>query len=81
MILPTKRLGPERAMLTIGAEILSLLVEPKTVSRLWNELSNAMSARTSTRIVSYDWFILTLDLLYMLGSIEIDHGKIRRFNQ
>jgi hypothetical protein len=81
MILPTKRLGPERAMITIGAEILSLLTEPKTVSRLWNELSRMMSERSSTRIINYDWFILTLDFLYMLGSIEIDHGKIRRFNQ
>jgi hypothetical protein len=38
MILPTKRLGIERAMLTVGAEILELLTEPKTVSRLWEEL-------------------------------------------
>lgn len=81
MILPTKRLGPERAMITIGAEILSLLTEPKTVSRLWNELSSRMSERSSTRIINYDWFILTLDLLYMLGSIEMDHGRIRRTNQ
>jgi hypothetical protein len=81
MILPTKRLGPERAMLTIGAEILDLLTEPKTTSRLWNELSRLMSTRSSTRIVNYDWFILTLDLLYMLRSIEMDHGKIRRANQ
>lgn len=81
MILPTKRLGPERAMITIGAEILGLLTEPKTVSRLWSELSRIMSERSSTRIVNYDWFILTLDLLYMLGSIEMDHGRIRRANQ
>jgi hypothetical protein len=81
MILPTKRLGPERAMLTIGAEILSLLTEPKTVSRLWDELVHLMSERSSTRIVNYDWFILTLDLLYMLGSIELDYGKLRRINQ
>jgi hypothetical protein len=27
MILPTKRLGVERAMLTVGAEILGLLTE------------------------------------------------------
>jgi len=81
MILPTKRLGPERAMITIGAEILDLLTEPKTVSRLWDELSRMMSERSSTRIINYDWFILTLDLLYMLGSIEMDHGRIRRANQ
>jgi len=81
MILPTKRLGPERAMITIGAEILDLLTEPKTVSRLWDELSRMMSERSSTRIINYDWFILTLDLLYMLGSIEMDYGRIRRANQ
>lgn len=81
MILPTKHLGPERAMLTVGAEILSLLTEPKTVSRLWNELSSIKSERSSAHIINYDWFILSLDLLYMLGSIEMDHGKIRRTNQ
>lgn len=81
MILPTKHLGPERAMLTIGAEILGFLTEPKTVSRLWNELSNIKRERSSTRIINYDWFILSLDLLYMLGSIEMDHGRIRRANQ
>lgn len=81
MILPTKRLSPERAMLTIGGEILRLLTEPKTVSRLWDELGIILGERSSTRMASYDWFILTLDLLYMLGSIEMDHGKIRRINQ
>jgi hypothetical protein len=80
MILPTKRLGPERAMITVGAEILGLLTEPKTVSVLWDELSCIMSERSSARTINYDWFILTLDLLYMLGSIEMDHGKIRRAN-
>ena len=81
MILPTKRLGVERAILTVGAEILGLLTEPKTVSRLWDELGRVMSERSSTRIVNYDWFVLTLDLLYMLGALEMDHGRIRRTNQ
>ncbi len=81
MILPTKRLGIERAMLTIGAEILGLLTEPKTISRLWDELRRVTNERSSTRIVNYDWFVLTLDLLYMLGALEMDHGRIRRTNQ
>jgi hypothetical protein len=81
MILPTKGLRPERAMLTIGAEILGLLTEPKTVSRIWDELGHAMSERSSTRIVNYDWFVLTLDFLYILGTVEMDRGKIRRVNQ
>jgi ABC-three component (ABC-3C) system Middle Component 6 len=81
MILPTKRLGVERAMLTVGAEILGLLTEPKAVSRLWDELGRVMSERSSTRTVNYDWFVLTLDLLYLLGALEMDHGRIRRINQ
>ena len=81
MILPTKRLGPERAMLTVGAEVLRLLTEPKTASRLWDELTHAMGERSSTRKVNYDWFVLTLDLLYMLGAVEMDQGRIRRIKQ
>lgn len=81
MILPTKRLSPERALITVGAEILGLLTEPKTVSRLWHELSNKAGEHSSIRTINYDWFILTLDFLYMLGGIEMDHGKIRRANQ
>lgn len=80
MILPTKRLGTERALLTIGAEILRLLTEPKTVSRLWDELRHVMGERSSTRIVNYDWFVLSLDLLFMIGVLEMDHGRIRRVN-
>jgi hypothetical protein len=81
MILPTKRLGTERAMITVGAEILGLLSEQKTVSRLWDELEHVMSERSSTRVVGYDWFVLTLDLLFMLGIVEMDHGKIWRIKR
>jgi len=81
MILPTKHLRSERAMLTVGAEVLELLTEPKTVSRLWDELGHTTSEPSSKRIVTYDWFVLTLDLLYILGTVEMDHGRIRRTNQ
>ena len=81
MILPTKHLRPERAMLTVGAEVLKLLTEPKTVSRLWDELKHVMDERSSTRKVNYDWFVLTLDFLYMLGAVEMDQGRIRRTKQ
>jgi ABC-3C biological conflict system middle component len=81
MILPTKHLRPERAILTVGAEVLRLLTEPKTVSRLWDELKHIMDKRSSTRKVNYDWFVLTLDFLYMLGAVEMDQGRIRRTKQ
>lgn len=73
MILPSKHLREDRALLTIGAEVLTLLREPKTVSRLWTELKRA---REGT--LAYDWFILSLDLLFSMGLIEFDQGRVAR---
>lgn len=37
MILPTKHLREDRTLLAIGADVLRLLGESKTVSRLWDD--------------------------------------------
>lgn len=76
MILPTKRLSPDRALLFIGGEIATLLDEPKTVSRVWEELRRKHAYLLKP--VPYDWFILALDLLYALGAVELNRGKIRK---
>jgi hypothetical protein len=74
LILPTKGIPPNKALVTIGAEILRRLDEPRTVSRLWNDYA-AMDAE---REVTFDWFVLALDLLYMLGTVEMRNGLIER---
>lgn len=78
MILPTKRLNPDRALLYVGAEILELLDEAKTVSRLWEDLKRDRAAKAETATLTYDWFVLALDLLYALQAIEMDRGRIRK---
>ena len=93
MILPTKHLREDQALIVLGAELLALLDEPKTVSRLWDELRRARAAPapalaanrpSQTRpaqargSVPFDWFILALDLLYLLGAVEHQRGRIRR---
>ena len=78
MILPTKHLRPERALLTVGGELLSHLHEPMTVSRLWDDLRFARSRGSELTPVNYDWFVLALDLLYMIGAIDFDRGLIRK---
>ncbi len=75
MILPTKGVAPDRALLSVGADILRDLGEPKTVSRLWAELRNR---NEKTLEISFDWFVLALDLLYMMGVIEHVAGQLRR---
>ncbi|MGA2451414.1 MAG: ABC-three component system middle component 6 [Polyangiaceae bacterium] len=76
MILPTKHLREDRALLTLGAELFVVLREAKTVSRLWSDFSKHRSRGSSP--VTYDWFVLTLDLLFALGVVEFARGRVMR---
>ena len=78
MILPTKRLHQDRALLTVGAEVLRRLDEPKTVSRLWDEMQKVYRGRESAPTLTYDWFILALDLLFALNTIALTNGRLRK---
>lgn len=77
MILPTKNLDQSRALIEVGGEILSLLTSPKTISSLWDYFKvYRVNNRKST--ITYDWFILALDFLYIIGAIEYNSGKLTR---
>ncbi len=80
MILPSKYLPRDRALLTVGGQILAFLVRPKTVSALWEEWKQSEGSLASVRPrkISYDWFLLALDLLYVLGIIDIESGLVAR---
>ena len=71
MILPSKHISQEKALLTVGAELLRHLDRPKTVSALWEDMRHSVP-------VSYDWFVLALDLLYAINAIEILDGLLMR---
>lgn len=74
MILPTKGIAPDRALITLGGLVLQQLAEPKTVSRLWEELRPT----TAGDRLPFDWFVLSLDLLFAIGAVEFDRGRLRR---
>ncbi len=80
MILPSKHLPQDRALLSVGAHVLTFLARPKTVSALWEELNRPDSSPTAAmpRRISYDWFLLALDFLYALGTIELKSGLVAR---
>lgn len=75
MILPTKGIGPDKALLSIGAIILRNLDEPKTVSRLWGDLRQVEDGPPD---LTFDWFVLALDLLYMMGTLGYVGGRVSR---
>jgi hypothetical protein len=76
MILPTKGLALDRALLSVGADVLRRLDKPKTVSRLWDQVRHRHSSLLES--VPYDWFLLSLDLLYLCGAVDFEDGPIRR---
>lgn len=59
-------------LLGMGSKIITELNNPQTVSSLWEK------ARDQGEIRTFEEFVLTLDLLYMLGLIELEEGFIRR---
>ncbi|HXQ20028.1 MAG TPA: ABC-three component system middle component 6 [Candidatus Acidoferrales bacterium] len=79
MILPTKGIAADRALLSVGAGVLRLLDEPKTVSRVWDEMRRAQP--TSSVSVTFDWFVLAMDLLCVLGTIDLEKGRLRKVSR
>ena len=72
MILPDKNLLLSSSLLGTGANLLTKLKSPQTVSSLWEKF------RKNGDITSYEKYILSLDLLYLLGLIDLDKGLLRR---
>lgn len=78
MILPTKHLPQDRALLSIGAEILGELTEPRSVSELWEAVREARGKNPSAAPLSFDWFVLALNLLYAISAIDHNNGILRQ---
>lgn len=78
MILPTKYLPHDRALLSVGAEILAQLKEPRTVSELWECVREDRQSKITATPLSFDWFVLALNLLYAVTAIEYSNGVVRR---
>lgn len=78
MILPTKHIRPDRALLAVGADLLGRLCEPMTVSRLWDEVRFTRGGGAEPAPINYDWFVLALDLLFIIGAIEVERGLLRK---
>jgi hypothetical protein len=77
VILPSKHLRKEHALLGVGAVILRHLEGGRTVSEIWERTRQDNSAGTTDDQVSFDWFLLALSLLYAIHAIDLENGLIR----
>lgn len=79
MLLPTKGVSSDRALMTIGSEILGELRDPLPVSALWERFTAREHSSTRGHRITFDWFTLALAALYAMGLIDTsDDGFIRR---
>lgn len=72
MILPNKHISTKQSLLGIGAIVIEHLNQPKTITLLWNEVYEI------PEIANFERFVLTLDLLYIIGAVKIEEGLLRR---
>lgn len=79
MILPTKRLSIESSLLGMGADLLALLDQPKSVSRVWEELKEVRdSLNERGERLTFEGFVLALDLLFLMDLVGLHEGVITR---
>lgn len=78
MILPTKKITPQNSLIYLGGNLLAMLESPITVSRLWDEfqIQRARELGIDACDVQFDWFVLALNLLYVLGAIDLSSGRL-----
>lgn len=79
MLLPTRGIAPQRALLSVAAQIAQQLDRPATVSQTWSRLREWRRAHDHRQPITFGWFVLALDVLYTLGTVHlIDDLLVRK---
>jgi hypothetical protein len=76
MILPTKGISTQRALITVGAQTLEVLTLPRTANSAFEATQQLRMKRGLREPLSFDWFSLGLVLLYSIGVIGLDNDGL-----
>ncbi|WP_442960709.1 ABC-three component system middle component 6 [Pseudarthrobacter sp. MM222] len=76
MILPTKGISPQRALVTVGAQALEVLTLPRSSNSAFEATKQLRLARGFREPLSFDWFSLALALLYSIGAIGLSNDGL-----
>ena len=72
MILPSKHISENQALIGVGAILLRQLERPQTVTSLWDKV------REEQAVGTFERFVLALSLLHIIGVVSLSHGMIKR---
>ena len=70
MILPSKHISQDQALIGIGAILLKEIDQPQTVTSLWE------TVREEDAIGTFERFVLALDMLHIIGAVSLENGLI-----
>ncbi len=75
MILPDKHITYNKCLLRVSGLILQHLDfnNPRTISTIWDKAKNIVGNEFE---LTYQWFVLSMDLLFIMGIININKGRI-----
>lgn len=72
MILPSKHISQEQALLGVGAVLLEEIRQPQTATSLWEKV------RQHPAVGTFERFVLALDFLHITGVVILTDGMIER---
>ncbi|MBI5498476.1 MAG: hypothetical protein HY904_25970 [Deltaproteobacteria bacterium] len=72
MILPSKHIPSRSSLLGVGGILLSRVNRPITATSLWEQV------RGLPEVGTYYRFVLALDLLFLIGAIDLNDGLLKR---
>ena len=78
MVIPTKGIMPDRALIAVAAQILKQLEEPTTISQTWVKLRAWREQNHHSSPITFGWFTLACDVLYALGVIDLEGDLLIR---
>ena len=79
MILPEKHIKFSESIIGLGAILIGLLKKDKTIEDLWLDFEKINNTEFLPAYHSYDNFILCIDLLFIIGAIDVNNnGRLFR---
>lgn len=75
MLLPTKHISEQHALVSIGAIVISHLIkEDVQIQKLWDSVRKEKNFAGTP--LSFEWFVLALDFLFMVSIIDVSDDKV-----
>jgi hypothetical protein len=78
MLLPSKSIAADQALIAVGAQILLQLERPGSVSAVWQRLGAWRGNKKMPSAIPFWWFALSLDVLFAAGAVVLQDGELRK---